>query len=204
VGSTGADLIGLSKQAREFGAGTKRTQVVASFVLTTPDIAALGLPAAQGVLVNEAFYWDLDDGTRAFARRFAAVRGAERRADAVDDPGWRSRLAIQAGDYSVIRAYLRAAAATRTTDTATIMRRLHDTPIDDPLVRNASGAQREPAAGWADGARHVSVPGEDAGAIDGAVRLLRAGGDHSGRGGVPAAVAEPVPAMKTPSRSEPD
>ena len=71
LGNTGTDLINTIKQAREFGVGTGK-QVLASFVLTVPDIAALGLATAQGVLVNEAFYWDLDDRTRAWSRRFAA------------------------------------------------------------------------------------------------------------------------------------
>jgi branched-chain amino acid transport system substrate-binding protein len=91
-----------------------------------PDIAALGLAAAQNVLVNEAFYWDLDDQTRAWSRRFAARNGG------------RMPSTIQAGDYSVVRAYLRAAAAARTTDTAAVIGKLHELPVDDLLTRHGS------------------------------------------------------------------
>ena len=126
LGSTGADLVNLLKQAQEFGIGADGRQRLASFVLTVPDIAALGLDAAKGVLVNEAFYWDLNDATRAWSRRFAARNGG------------RMPSVIQAGDYSVAGAYLRAVAAARTTDAAAVMRVLHETPVRDPLVPNAT------------------------------------------------------------------
>ena len=125
LGNTGTDLINTIKQAREFGVGTGK-QSLASFVLTVPDIAALGLAAAQGVLVNEAFYWDLDDGTRAWSRRFAARNNG------------RMPSVIQAGDYAVVRAYLRAVVAARTTDTAPVMAKLHELPVENLLTRNSS------------------------------------------------------------------
>lgn len=125
LGNTGSDLITSVKQAREFGIGSGKQQLV-SFVLTVPDIAALGLDTAQGVLVNEAFYWNLDDGTRAWSRRFAARNAG------------RMPSNIQAGDYSVVRAYLRAVAAARSTDTATVITKLHEMPVDDLLTRNGT------------------------------------------------------------------
>lgn len=125
LGNTGTDLVTSIKQAREFGVGTGK-QVLASFVLTVPDIRALGLEAAQGVLVNESFYWNLDDRTRAWSRRFATRNGG------------RLPSAIQAGDYSAVRAYLRAVAAARSTDTATVIAKLHEQPVDDLLTRNGT------------------------------------------------------------------
>ena len=125
LGNTGTDLINTIKQAREFGVGGGK-QVLASFVLTVPDIAALGLETAQGVLVNEAFYWDLDDRTRAWSQKFAARNSG------------RMPSNIQAGDYSVVRAYLRAVAAAKTTDTATVIAKLHVLPVDDLLTRHGS------------------------------------------------------------------
>ena len=125
LGNTGTDLINSIKQARDFGVGTGNQQL-ASFVLTVPDIAALGLPTAQGVLVNEAFYWDLDDKTRAWSRAFAARNSG------------RMPSNIQAGDYSVVRAYLRAVAAARTTDTAAVIAKLHELPVDDLLTRHGT------------------------------------------------------------------
>jgi branched-chain amino acid transport system substrate-binding protein len=126
LGNTGTDLINSIKQAREFGIGQDGKQRLASFVLTVPDIKALGLDNAQGVLVNEAFYWNLDEGTRAWSERFAARN--QNRMPSV----------IQAGDYSVVRAYLRAVVKAKTTDTAPVMKALHEAPIDDPLVHNAT------------------------------------------------------------------
>ena len=125
LGNTGADLITTIKQAREFGVGAG-SQSLASFVLTVPDIAALGLQAAQGVLVNEAFYWDLDDKTRAWAKRFAARNDG------------RMPSTIQAGDYSVVRAYLHAVVAARSTDTKPVIAKLHELPVDDPLIHNGT------------------------------------------------------------------
>ncbi|RYY05072.1 MAG: ABC transporter substrate-binding protein, partial [Alphaproteobacteria bacterium] len=125
LGNTGTDLITSVKQAREFGIGHGPQQLV-SFVLTVPDIAALGLETAQGVLVNEAFYWNLDDRTRGWSRRFAARNGG------------RMPSNIQAGDYSVTRAYLRAVASARSTDTAPVIAKLHEMPVDDLLTRNGT------------------------------------------------------------------
>jgi branched-chain amino acid transport system substrate-binding protein len=125
VGSTGTDLINMLKQAREFGIG-KGGQKLASFVLTVPDIAALGLEIAQGVTVNEAFYWNLDAQTRAFAQRFLARYGK----------GMPST--IQAGVYSVTLHYLKAVAAAGTTDTAAVMKKMHELPISDPTIHNGT------------------------------------------------------------------
>lgn len=125
LGSTGADLISLIKQAREFGVGTTGAPL-ASFVLTVPDIAAIGLTAAQGVTVNEAFYWNMDPEARAWAQRFAARYGK----------GMPST--IQAGVYSVTLHYLRAVAAAGTTDTDAVMKKLHELPVHDATVRNGS------------------------------------------------------------------
>ncbi len=130
IGSTGTDLINILKAAREFGIGTRDTerggkQMLASFVLTVPDIAALGLPTAEGVTVNEAFYWDLDDGTRGFAQRFMARHHA-------------APSTIHAGVYSVVLHYLQSVAAAGTTETAAVMRKMHELPIDDPTVHHAT------------------------------------------------------------------
>jgi branched-chain amino acid transport system substrate-binding protein len=125
IGSTGADLINVLKQAREFGMG-KEGQKLASFVLTVPDIAALGLEVAQGVTVNEAFYWNLDAQTREFGRRFYARYGK----------GMPST--IQAGVYSVTLHYLKSVAAAGTTETEAVMKKMHELPISDPTIRNGT------------------------------------------------------------------
>ena len=124
LANSGADLVTTLKQAREFGVGGK--QQLAAFALSLPDVVAAGLEVAQGVLVNEAFYWDLDDRTRAWSRRFAARNGGK------------MPSTIQAGDYAVARAYLRAVAAARSTDTQAVIAKLHELPVDDELTRNGS------------------------------------------------------------------
>ena len=123
--STGSDLINVVKQAREFNIPAKNQQLV-TFTMTPPDVAALGLPVAQGVTVSEAFYWNLDAETRAWSQRFAARYGK----------GMPST--IQAGVYSVTLHYLRAVAAAGTTETDAVMRKLHELPVHDATVRNGS------------------------------------------------------------------
>ncbi len=125
IGSTGTDLVNILKQAHEFGIGTNGGPTVASFVLTVPDIAALGLPTAQGVTVSEAFYWDLDDGTRSFATRFMARHHA-------------APSTVQAGVYSVTYHYLKSVAAAGTTDTAAVMKEMHELPVHDPTIHNGT------------------------------------------------------------------
>jgi branched-chain amino acid transport system substrate-binding protein len=125
IGSTGSDLINVLKQAREFGLG-KDGQKLASFVLTVPDIAALGLDVAQGVTVNEAFYWNLDAQTREFAQRFYARYGKA------------MPSTIQAGVYSVTLHYLKSVAAAGTAETAAVLAKMHELPISDPTIRNGT------------------------------------------------------------------
>ena len=125
IGSTGGDLINMLKQAREFGMG-KDSQKLASFVLTLPDVAALGLEITQGITVNEAFYWNLDAQTREFGKRFLAKYEKA------------MPSTIQAGVYSVTLHYLKSVAAAGTTDTAAVMKTMHELPISDATVRNAT------------------------------------------------------------------
>ena len=125
VASTGADAVNVLKQAREFGLGQGKQQL-AAFALSLPDVVALGLQTAQGTLVDEAFYWDLDDRSRAFSRRFAARNGG------------RVPSNIQGGDYAVARAYFGAVAAARSTDTAAVIAKLHEMPVNDGLTNNAT------------------------------------------------------------------
>ncbi|HEY4986767.1 MAG TPA: ABC transporter substrate-binding protein [Bradyrhizobium sp.] len=125
IGSTGGDLINILKQAREFGMG-KDGQKLASFVLTLPDVAALGLDITQGITVNEAFYWNLDAQSREFGKRFLAKYEKA------------MPSTIQAGVYSVTLHYLKSVAAAGTTETAAVMNKMHELPISDATVRNAS------------------------------------------------------------------
>ena len=95
----GVDSVNCIKQAAEFGiiqAGIK----IVSVGMLMPDILAIGLESAQGVRLSEPYYWDFNEGTRAFGRRFAA----RMQANAMPD-------SAQAGQYSSTRHYLKTVAA---------------------------------------------------------------------------------------------
>lgn len=94
----GGDTINCIKQAAEFGI-MKGGQKVAGLILLIHDVHGIGLGAAQGVLLTEPFYWNLNDGTRDFARRYAARNGGV-------VPG-----SVHAAQYSSVTHYLKAVAA---------------------------------------------------------------------------------------------
>jgi branched-chain amino acid transport system substrate-binding protein len=88
------------------------------------DIKSLGLNVAQGTMLTEGFYWDLDEGTRAFSQRFRALHGS-------------MPSAIQAGIYSATRHYLKAAVAAQTDEAQAVVAEMRQLPISDDVVRNA-------------------------------------------------------------------
>jgi branched-chain amino acid transport system substrate-binding protein len=126
--SSGAKVIALAnasgdtvtniKQAREFQVGEgKQKLAVLIFYLTS--VHALGAEATQGVQYLTGYYWDNDDASRAFGKRFAAKhRGA-------------MPTQAQAGVYSAVRHYLRAAEAANDNDGLTVMRKMKAMPVDD-------------------------------------------------------------------------
>ena len=99
------DTINAVKQAGEFGLKDGGQSLVA-FLLFINDVHGMGLKAAQGLLLTEAFYWDMNDDTRAFARRFA------------QRPGMNGKMPSgnQAGVYASTLAYLNAVATTGSDD----------------------------------------------------------------------------------------
>ena len=117
--STGTDFINAAKQAAEFGV-TKTATLTGLFTQIT-DVEALGLQAAQGLIATEAFYWDLNDQTRAFTTRYAEKM-----------PG-RVPTENQAGVYSSVLAYLRAAKAANSVVGEQVVAAMRAAPIDDPL-----------------------------------------------------------------------
>ncbi len=119
--NAGGDVINAIKQAHEFGL-TEKQKLAAMLVFIT-DVQSLGLPTAQGLLLTTAFYWDMNDGTRAFARRFAAAPGMAGRVPTMN----------HAGVYSATLAYLRAVAAARTVDGVKVVAQMRAAPIEDAL-----------------------------------------------------------------------
>jgi branched-chain amino acid transport system substrate-binding protein len=120
LADTGADAINAIRQAAEFHIVGGDTQLAALFLQIT-DIDALGLDRANGLTLSEAFYWDLNDATRAFANRFAERMGG------------RMPTEDQAGVYSATLAYLRAAKNANTIDGDEIVTEMKRAPIDDAL-----------------------------------------------------------------------
>ncbi len=129
LANAGADTINAIKQAAEFGL-TRRGMRLAGLLLQIPDVHGVGLAAAQGLVMTDSFYWDLDDGTRAFAARFHPLNRGIRPTQ------------IHAGTYSAVLHYLRAAeslgiAAARA-DGAAVVARMKAMPTEDPLFGRGS------------------------------------------------------------------
>jgi len=118
-GDTGTDLINAVKQSTEFGI-TPRQKLTGLFTQIV-DVKAIGLPLAQGLLLTEAFYWDRDDHTRDFTRRFAAKM-----------PG-RVPTENQAGVYSSVLAYLRAVKRADSVAGNAVVAEMRRAPIQDSL-----------------------------------------------------------------------
>jgi branched-chain amino acid transport system substrate-binding protein len=97
LANSGVDTVNCVKQAHEFGITQKAK--LAALLMMLPDLHGVGLATAQGLLLSEAFYWDMNDASRAYGKRFAA------RMD-----GWMPSM-IQAGDYAANWHCLRAMAA---------------------------------------------------------------------------------------------
>jgi branched-chain amino acid transport system substrate-binding protein len=120
LADTGADAINAIRQAAEFQIVGPERRLAALFLQIT-DIDALGLKAAQGLILSEAFYWDLNDSTRAFSARFAERMGG------------RMPTEDQAAAYSATLAYLRAAKSAGTIEGDQVVAEMRKSPIDDPL-----------------------------------------------------------------------
>jgi len=122
LANAGGDTINTIKQAVEFGI-MKTGQKLSPLLVFVTDIDSIGLETAQGLLLSEAFYWDLNDETRAFSKRFKDRVG-------------RVPSAAQAGVYSSVTHYLKAVKAAGTTDSAAVMKIMKETPINDMFARN--------------------------------------------------------------------
>ncbi len=123
LANAGGDTVAGIKTARDFGIGQDKQKLVA-FFLTAMDVKSVGLAAAQGTILTEGFYWNIDERTRAFSERFKAAHGAV-------------PSAIQAGVYSSVRHYLKAVAAGKSDDAKTVIAKMREVPIEDEVVRNA-------------------------------------------------------------------
>ena len=129
--SSGAQVIGLAnagsdttnsiKQAAEFGISKK--QSLAGLLMFITDVHALGLKTTQGMYLTDSFYWDLNDETRAWSKRYF-------------DKMKKMPTGIQAGQYSSVYHYLSAVKAVNSDDTAKVMAQMKKTPINDFFAKN--------------------------------------------------------------------
>ncbi len=122
LANAGGDTINAIKQGAEFGL-MKGGQKMSPLLAFVTDIDSVGLETAQGLLLAEAFYWDLNDDTRAFSKRFM-------------ERVKRVPTSAQAGVYSSVLHYLQAVKAAGTTDPAAVMKIMKDTPINDMFAKN--------------------------------------------------------------------
>lgn len=120
MANAGGDTINTIKQAAEFGI-VKGGQKLAGLLVFITDVHSIGLPLAQGLQMTEAFYWDLNDGTRAFSKAWALRR-----------PG-RMPTSIQAGYYSAAKHYLASVKAAGTDQAEAVMAKMKATPTDDQV-----------------------------------------------------------------------
>src|SRR3954471_22710678 len=120
LANAGGDTINSIKQASEFGI-VEGGQKLAGLLIFSSDVKALGLKAAQGLVLTEAFYWDQTDATRDFAKRFAAQFGGK------------MPTSSQAGVYASVLHYLKAVEAAKSKDSAQVLAKMREMPIDDPL-----------------------------------------------------------------------
>jgi len=122
VATAGLDLQNAIKQGKEFGLGEGGQQSVA-MLMSIMDVHGVGLKDAAGMLFAESFYWDLDDSSRKFAKKFF-------------DKTKRMPTALQAGQYSAILNYLKAIELAKSDDVADVMKVMKSMPIQDAFAKN--------------------------------------------------------------------
>lgn len=122
--NTGEDVLNSLKQAQEFG--MSENTKFATFVFFTQQMKAAGPEIGKGLQYLSGYYWDRDEGSRAFAKRYAAVSNG----DMPSEP--------HAGVYSAVRHYLRAVKAAKSHDGLTVMRQMKAMPLDDFFAPGAT------------------------------------------------------------------
>ena len=121
LANAGGDTINSIKQAAEFGITPK--QSLAGLLVFITDVHSLGLKNTQNMFLTEGFYWDLNNETRAWSKRFF-------------DQHKRMPTMVQAGQYSSTMHYLKAVKAINSDDTAKVMAQMKKTPINDFFAKN--------------------------------------------------------------------
>ncbi len=120
LANAGTDTINSIKQAGEFGL-TQQGQALAGLLVFASDVKALGLQTAQGLVLSETFYWDMNDQTREFSKRFGERMGGK------------MPTMVHAGVYAGVLHYLKAVEALNGKDAQQVMTKMKEVPTDDPL-----------------------------------------------------------------------
>lgn len=121
LANAGSDTTNAIKQAAEFGIAGK--QSLAATLMFITDVHSLGLDKAQGMYLTGGFYWDMDEQTRAWSKRFFSVQK-------------RMPSMIQAGVYSSVLHYLKAIQATGTDEPSAVIKKMRELPVKDMFARN--------------------------------------------------------------------
>ncbi len=124
LANAGADTISTIKAANDFGL-VQSGKSLAGLLMYISDVHALGLRLTQGMMMTEGFYWDLNDETRAWSKRFF-----ERHK--------RMPTSAQAGEYSAVTHYLKAVKAAGTDETGAVMAKMRELPVNDVFVRGGT------------------------------------------------------------------
>jgi branched-chain amino acid transport system substrate-binding protein len=119
LANAGSDTINAIKQAKEFGI-TQGGQQLAGLLVFITDVHSLGLDTAQGMMLTTGYYWDMNDETRAWSKRWSAKMG-----------GGKMPSMVHAGTYSAVTHYLKALAAAKTDDGAKVADQMRAIPIKD-------------------------------------------------------------------------
>ena len=122
LANAGGDMTNSIKQANEFGLANAGQTVVSLLTFIT-DVNSVGLKAAQGLTFVTAFYWDRDDESRAWSKRFFELHK-------------RMPTMAQAAIYSAIRHYVRAIEAAGTDEAKAVMAKMRDIPVNDFYAKN--------------------------------------------------------------------
>jgi branched-chain amino acid transport system substrate-binding protein len=124
IATAGLDLQNAIKQGREFGLGTGGQATVA-MLMSIMDVHGLGLKNAGNMMFAESFYWDYDDESRKFADKFMKKMK-------------RMPTALQAGQYSAVRTYLKAVEQARSDDVTDVIKAMKSMPIQDAFAKNGT------------------------------------------------------------------
>ncbi|PYB72291.1 ABC transporter substrate-binding protein [Rhizobium wuzhouense] len=125
IANAGSDMVNTVKQAQEFGL-TSSGQSLAALLVNLPDIKSLGLSKAKGLILADSFYWDMNEETRTWSKRFMERSGGKA-------PG-----SLQAAVYGAVTHYLKAIKATGSDDAKAAVAKMRDIPIEDFYTKNAT------------------------------------------------------------------